>query len=83
MSTLFVFILFPSWTEVMMKKRNRNTPAASAELEARYGAIADAARQEKLSKSWRRAMGNDSRRGIRGVKLHAGWDAAFRRVRTH
>ncbi|HEM7884011.1 hypothetical protein [Burkholderia cenocepacia] len=29
------------------------------------------------------AMGNISRRGLPGVKLHAGWDAAFRRVRTH
>ncbi|MBR8303467.1 hypothetical protein KDW49_22420 [Burkholderia dolosa] len=65
-----------------MKKRNRNMPAVGAEVEKRYGAIADAVRQERLGKSWRRAMGNVSRRGIPGVKLHAGWDTAFRRVRT-
>ncbi|HHL4081269.1 hypothetical protein [Burkholderia sola] len=66
-----------------MKKRNKNTTALGADAAQRYGAIADEVRQEKLGKSWRRAMGNISRRCLPGVKLHAGWDAAFRRVRTH
>ncbi|WP_150123374.1 hypothetical protein [Burkholderia cenocepacia] len=66
-----------------MKKRNKNTTALGTDAAQRYGAIADDVRREKLSKSWRRAMGNVSRRGLLGVKLHAGWDAAFRRLRTH
>ena len=66
-----------------MKKRNKNTAALGADAARRYGAIADEVRQEKLGKSWRRATGNISRRGRPGVKLHAGWGAAFHRVRTH
>jgi hypothetical protein len=65
-----------------MKKRNRNTPAAGADAEKRYGAIADAARQTQLGSNWDRAMGNAQRQSNTGVKLHPGWDAAFQRVRT-
>ncbi|GAB2877683.1 hypothetical protein GCM10027093_11230 [Paraburkholderia jirisanensis] len=48
---------------------------------AHYGAIADATRQQAVASSWDRAMGNARRAAPTGVKLHPGWDAAFRRVR--
>lgn len=65
-----------------MKKRNRNTSAAEADAEKRYGAIADAARQTQLGSSWDRAMGNAQRRSTTSVKLNPGWDMAFRRARA-
>jgi hypothetical protein len=66
-----------------MKKRNRNTAALGADAEKRYGAIADATRQMQLAKSWGHALRNEQRSGIPGVKLHPGWDAAFRRAQAN
>jgi len=66
-----------------MEKRNRNTPAVGADAEKRYGAIADAARQTQVGLSWDRAMVNAQRPSNAGVKLHPGWDAAFRRARAN
>ena len=51
--------------------------------EKRYGAIADAARQTQVGLSWDRAMVNAQRPSNAGVKLHPGWDAAFRRARAN
>lgn len=65
-----------------MKKRNRNTASLGADAQKRYGAIADAARQAQLAEGWDRTMKNAQRSDMPGVKLHPGWDAAFRRARA-
>ncbi|MFK4447477.1 hypothetical protein ABH944_007785 [Caballeronia udeis] len=65
-----------------MKKRSRNTPVTEADAERRYGAIADAVRAAQVSSSWDRAMGSARSPSSTGVKLHPGWDAAFRRARA-
>jgi len=66
-----------------MKKRNRNSSTAAVDSARHYGAIADAARAMQIKSSWGRAMKRASTGGRPkdGVKLHAGWDAAFRRAR--
>jgi len=51
---------------------------------AHYGAIADAARQQAVATSWERPMRAATRRktSSAAVKLHPGWDAAFKRARA-
>lgn len=63
--------------------KNRSNRAAHQSREF-WGGIANAARQQAVAASWDRPM-HAAARGTTSssnVKLHPGWDAAFKRARA-
>ncbi|MBN3848355.1 hypothetical protein G3N58_16175 [Paraburkholderia sp. Ac-20342] len=67
--------------ENTVKKQSNEALSQSREF---WGAIASAARQQAAVKSWERPLRAAARgkRSTGTVKLHPGWDAAFKRARA-
>ena len=63
-----------------MKKQSNRVGSQSRE---HWAGIADAARQLAVAASWEQSMGLAARgEASNNVKLHPGWDAAFKRARS-
>ena len=66
-----------------MKNRSNRDRSASRSQQ-HWAGIADAARQQATAASWDKPMraATHSKNSSSNVKLHPGWDAAFRRARA-